>query len=143
MVSQVVIDNSVLMPLIFEDESRTASDELLLVGASTVKLLCPKLCISEFGNGILSGIRRRRLTVEQAEAGLAVMDSFPLNFREGVTLANFRSIGQLAVKRELSFYDAVYLALALDESAVLATLDRRLSAAAQAEGVPLWSWTGK
>ena len=37
----------------------------------------------------------------------------------------------------LSFYDAVYLELAIRHSAPMATLDRTLARAADAEGLPL------
>lgn len=43
----------------------------------------------------------------------------------------------LARVRELSAYDAAYLALAITEGAALATLDRKLAAAARSENVQL------
>ena len=43
----------------------------------------------------------------------------------------------LARSRNLSAYDATYLALALAERLPLATLDRRLAEAARAEGVTI------
>jgi predicted nucleic acid-binding protein len=48
---------------------------------------------------------------------------------DGVTVA------RLAIKHALSAYDAAYLHLALREHAPLATLDKKLAAAAEAEGV--------
>ena len=44
---------------------------------------------------------------------------------------------ELADRHRLSVYDAIYLDLALDVEAELATLDRDLARAAAAEGVPL------
>jgi predicted nucleic acid-binding protein len=41
----------------------------------------------------------------------------------------------LSVKHDLTFYDGLYLELAYRRRAALATMDRRLLAAAQAEGV--------
>lgn len=43
----------------------------------------------------------------------------------------------LARRHRLTFYDALYLALALREGLPLATLDRALAGAAQREGVAL------
>lgn len=42
---------------------------------------------------------------------------------------------KLAIKHRLSVYDATYLDLAIQESAVLVTLDNDLAAAAEREGV--------
>jgi len=44
---------------------------------------------------------------------------------------------ELAAAQELTAYDAAYLALAVDEGAALATLDRKLAAAARRQLVPL------
>jgi len=56
---------------------------------------------------------------------------------EEYDLRNHVRIVSLAIKHKLSAYDAAYLALALQEGAILATNDRRLAQAAFAEGVEL------
>lgn len=43
----------------------------------------------------------------------------------------------LAERHSLTAYDAAYLALALDRQLPLATLDRKLTKAAESEGLPL------
>ena len=43
----------------------------------------------------------------------------------------------LARRHTLTVYDASYLELAMRENVPLATLDKKLAAAAEAEGVPL------
>ena len=48
-----------------------------------------------------------------------------------------RSILTLAERHTLTAYDAAYLALALDRQLPLATLDRKLTEAAEREGLPL------
>jgi predicted nucleic acid-binding protein len=52
-------------------------------------------------------------------------------------LPNDRAVLDLARQRRLTFYDAAYLELAQREGVALATLDRALTRAAQAEGIPL------
>jgi len=47
------------------------------------------------------------------------------------------AIVDLAMKHDLTAYDAAYLDLALRERLPLATLDRKLAAAARAENVPV------
>jgi predicted nucleic acid-binding protein len=48
-----------------------------------------------------------------------------------------RAIFALAQRHLLTFYDAAYLELAMNETLPLATLDTALARAATAEGVPL------
>jgi predicted nucleic acid-binding protein len=50
---------------------------------------------------------------------------------------NDRVVLELAAAEALTAYDAAYLALAVAESAALATLDRKLAAAARRQWVPL------
>ncbi len=143
MVELVVVDNSVLMPLIFSDEHDTGSRRLMRAGADGLKLICPSLCMIEFGNGILNGMRRtpKRLTEESASIAFGELMNLPLHFKDFFGASSLGRIGSRAIQLGLSFYDAVYLELALSENAKLATLDKPLSKAALAAGVPLWSWS--
>lgn len=142
MVEPVVVDNSVLMPLVFADEDAARSRNLMRAGVSQLKLMCPALCMIEFGNAILNGLKRnpRRLTEDAALKAFAEMASLPLHFREPLDPASLVKAGSRAMRLGLSFYDATYLELALKESAVLATFDGPLARAAAAEGVKLWAW---
>lgn len=49
----------------------------------------------------------------------------------------WREVSALASRHRLTTYDATYLELAIRLALPLATLDRRMRAAASAEGVPL------
>jgi len=96
-------------------------------------LLAPGLFLVEIANGLLRG---RRLTgtdttarLERAAAiGVEITDRGLVGLREAVALAE---------QHGLTVYDALYLQLALDTEADLATLDARLRQAAQAEDVAL------
>jgi hypothetical protein len=57
MTTVVVVDNSMLLPLFFGDEDDLTSRELMLRETSLLQLICPALCVMEFGNGILKGLR--------------------------------------------------------------------------------------
>ena len=141
MVGLVVVDNSVLMPLVFNDEDDTYSRRLMLAGTSRVKLLCPALCMIEFGNGVLNGLKRNPKRISETGAALALGElmNLPLHFKDFIGATSLVKIGGRAIQHGLSFYDAVYLELALMENAKLATLDKPLAAAALAAGVQIWS----
>ncbi|MCF6370567.1 PIN domain-containing protein [Rhizobium halophilum] len=53
-----------------------------------------------------------------------------------IALSDDQVILTLAERHSLTAYDAAYLALALERQLPLATLDRKLTKAAQSEGLP-------
>jgi predicted nucleic acid-binding protein len=74
------------------------------------------------------------MTVEDSAQYLELLSSFPIQVDP---VQDEQAVFRLAREYRLSFYDAAYLALAMRERVPLATLDKALSAAAQAAGVPL------
>lgn len=94
-------------------------------------LLAPTHFRSEVANGLLRGTRLAQGEVAGKLSQLR---------RSGVDVADRGWHGlvdsiQLATRHGLTVYDAMYLQLALDIDAPLATLDRALAAAARAEGI--------
>ena len=135
MVRNVVADNSALVPLFLPDESGEYSLSLLGMVMNGAVMKMATLCQIEFGNVIATSVRRRRLTHAEAAFAHKKFSELPMEFVDYVTSATMPAIHDLAVRRDLSFYDALYLALAMDERAILATLDKPLKQAAIAEGV--------
>lgn len=82
-----------------------------------ILVMCERRGRMPAGSALVSMERVRRLPLEDAGAG---GDSLPL---------------LLAGRHGLTAYDASYLALSLNRSLPIATLDRRLAAAATAEAV--------
>jgi predicted nucleic acid-binding protein len=94
-------------------------------------LLAPVHFRSEVANGLLRGT---------ALASAEVPGKLRNMFRSGVDVVDRGWDGlleavELAQRHRLTVYDALYLHLALDLDAPLATLDRPLAAAARAEGI--------
>lgn len=94
-------------------------------------LLAPMHFRSEVANGLLRGTRLASGEVpgklrHLSRSGVDVADRGWHGLLEAVDLAE---------KHHLTVSDAMYLQLALDIEAPLATLDRQLAAAARAEGV--------
>jgi predicted nucleic acid-binding protein len=94
-------------------------------------LLVPAHFRAEVANGLLKGshgVPRRvpdRLRTVMA-GGVDIADRGWLGILQAI---------ELAERHRLTVYDAMYLQLALDIDAPLATLDRALAAAARAEGI--------
>lgn len=138
MVKPIVVDNSALIPLFLPDEDAAYSQALLQQALAGHRLLSATFCLIEFGNVIATSVRRKRLTSAEAAYAHQKAASLPIEFMEVVTPTVMTTIHDLAVRRDLSFYDALYLALAMTEGAALATLDEPLRKAAKAEGVEVW-----
>ena len=85
-------------------------------------------------HGLLVAARRGRLAADRPSERLNALRDLPIRTdpEPDLTLAF-----ALAEKHGLSFYDAVYLELAKRHGAPLATLDKALARAADAEGLPI------
>lgn len=92
----------------------------------------PSLFWFEIRQLLLTAERRNRLEQGGALSGAQKLGMFAIEDAGcGLDVTIFRLAGKYA----LSAHDASYLALALSDKIPLATLDRRLAAAAQAEQV--------
>ena len=131
----IVIDNSALLPLFLSDEDSSYARRVIGQDAAGEQLIAPSLCLLEFGNGILKAVRQKRLSEAEASFAQHKLALLPIEFREFVGASTLPLIHALAQRRSLTFYDATYLTLVISEGAKLATLDRALISAAQAEGV--------
>ena len=131
--SGLVVDASVVMAWLFDDEDEPRADKVLERLAEE-GALAPRLLNLETRNTLLVAERRGRLSAEAVDERMDALQGLPIRTDEEPDL---QSAFDLARAYDLSFYDALYLELAKREGAELATLDRVLSQAAIAEGVPL------
>ncbi len=128
----VIVDASVSIALIAE-ERPDVEPQWSRWSHEGRMLLAPAIHWSEVGNILL---KRKRLTPERASLLMGSLQ------RAGIEIADRGLPGvcfavELASKHGLSVYDATYLWLAIEIDGELATLDRDLARAAQAEGVAL------
>jgi predicted nucleic acid-binding protein len=107
--------------------------------ADEATAVVPSLWLLEVTNILLVGERRGRNTVEQSKEFWETLQALPIEIEEYSLEQCSSSIFDLARTHNLSAYDASYLDLAQRRSLPLATLDKRLMAAAKACGVPLWT----
>ena len=89
-------------------------------------------------NGLLMAERRGKLTAAEVDHGLSRLEAVIAAAIEVDTLGapTIREAFALARGHQLTAYDAVYLELARREGLPLATLDKRLRAAAAKAGIP-------
>lgn len=129
--SDIIVDASATAAWMFDDENSPYADTVF-DRVKTSGALVPRFWHIEMRNVLLSGERRNRIATRQADQHLANLLALPLRTDDGLDLA---AAFILSRAYGLSFYDAIYLELARRRNAMLATLDGRLTRAANAEGL--------
>jgi predicted nucleic acid-binding protein len=128
-----VLDASVSACWALDDEEHTIAD-VALDRSDVEEIVVPSLWWFEIRNILIVAERRKRLTVATTDAFLRSIRRLKLSIDRA---PEEKDVILLARRHGLTVYDSGYLELALREGLALATLDKRLAAAAEAEGVRL------
>jgi predicted nucleic acid-binding protein len=132
----IVIDTSAAAPWFLPDEANEQSDYFYKQVVSSQGLYhAPALWIWETGNILMSALRRKRVSPEQLQAGLAQLQACPISFAPIPSARKQSQILRLAQTHDLSYYDASYLELVLSLNGQLASADSKLVHAAKSCGV--------
>ena len=128
-----VIDASVTLCWAFEDEHEVVA-EGALDRLNTDDAFVPSLWWYEIRNVLIVNERRGRKTETKSSEFLSFLAGIPIEIDRSPVGADLLT---LARRHRLTVFDAAYLELARRRREPLATLDRKLAAAAAAESVPL------
>jgi predicted nucleic acid-binding protein len=131
----LVIDSSVAAAWCFPDERTDYTNAVLRAIAAPLDAMAPRLWAYEVRNSVLMGIRRKRVTHEDAAEFLESINALPIRLADPVS---YDSVFNLADRHSLTVYDAAYLELAIREGLPLASLDNALCGAARVSGVALF-----
>jgi len=132
-----VLDTSVTMAWLFEDES-TKQSETLLDRLSDEAALVPYLWMYEVANVLVIAERRQRITEAQARRFTSLLRNLPIEIAEDSTYELWDGAMNLARIYGLSAYDSAYLDLAMKQGLPLATQDKALKKAASQAGVEVY-----
>lgn len=124
-----VLDCSITIAWIFEDEA-TAETDALLDRLKDSEALVPALWRLELGNVLVRAERHKRIAATQIAAGLALLDRLPIVTDTETETRAFHEILALARTERLTTHDAAYLELAMRRGVELATRDQELIRAA-------------
>ena len=105
---------------------------------SEVGALVPELWYLEVSNVLLGAERNSEVTVGQVEIFTSQLENLPITVDSSTQKQSFSQIMDLARSYNLSSYDAAYLELAIRESLMLASLDRKLVKAAEKAGANIY-----
>lgn len=125
----MVIDASIAASWLLPDELQCTS----LADLGSSELHAPMLFWAETRNILVVSERRKRLSVDMLSEALSILDAIAVNLDEA---PDGSRVVQLARSHQLTVCDALYVELALRLQTPIWTLDRKLAAAAQREGVP-------
>lgn len=126
-----VVDASIAGAWLLPDEENSAADQAMTRMADE-DAVAPDLLRHEIRSILLSAEKRGRISADFVHSALARFRGLPVQFAGP---GDDTEVVRLSRKHRLSAYDAAYLALAVLERLPLATLDRRLTDAAEKEGV--------
>jgi predicted nucleic acid-binding protein len=128
----LILDNSVVCGWLLANQATPYSD------AIATRLLddraaAPALLRLEYTNVLRTACKRGRINVQQAQDALAELAAIPIDI--DVDPPNAGQVLALALRYDLSSYDAAYLDLALRRQWPIATQDEALAEAARIAGV--------
>jgi predicted nucleic acid-binding protein len=130
-----VVDASAVLAVVLDEEPQ---DYALAVGRYMSRRNCvtPPLFWFEFGNSMLTAVKKGRISAEQADDAISKVRRQPITTDESHL---FRDVYCLAQEHGLTFDDAAYLELTLRRKLWIATLDQPLQRAVIACGGELFT----
>ena len=132
----LVLDASVALAWLLADEGgEFAAGVLARVARHGAAV--PAIWSLEVANVLLLSERNGRLSPEDGTRSITLLRELPIRLLTASLDVDFGQLRTLCQKHGLTTYDAAYLEAAVRTSLPLATLDRKLAAAAKAEGVRL------
>ena len=130
-----VLDNSVVAGW-YLPEQRSDYCQAIAKRLERDRAMVPPLWQLELANVLRTACTRGKLDLVQARQILDTMAQLPIDVDAGPAPGQ-RQLFELAMRHQLSTYDAAYLELALRHGVPIATQDAELKRAAAAAGVDL------
>lgn len=127
-----VLDNSVVCGWLLENQ---ASDYADAVGErlQVDRAIAPALLHLEYTNVLRTACKRGKLIAQHAQEAIRQLQDLPIDTDRDV--ADPALLLSLALRHDLTAYDAAYLELALRRQLPIATIDADLADAARVAGV--------
>jgi predicted nucleic acid-binding protein len=125
----IVIDTSALLAVILGEPER---DRIIELTASHT-LIGPGSIPWEVGNAFSAMLKQDRLTIDDAQKGLAIFEQVPIQFGK----PDFAHSLAIANQAKIYAYDAYVLDCAIRHKAPILTLDKKLIRTAKALNTPI------
>jgi predicted nucleic acid-binding protein len=132
----IVLDASLTIDWLFEQQITSPSSsvygELL---RSTV--IVPSHWSLEISNTLQPDLRDNKISIADFQLIMERLDGLAIRIQPPIDLDEIGPVSQFAVTHGLTSYDAVYVQLAIQHEATLATLDKAMRRAATRLNIPL------
>lgn len=128
--SVIILDSCVVAKLLLVEADSHKAQELLLhasAGSHALKVL--DLAFAEVGNAIWKRLRQRMITQQEAEALITSLRTLPVDVEPAAQY--IEAAFDIARRYDRSVYDALFVALAHDRTAMGITSDEPLFRAVQ------------
>jgi len=132
---EFVLDASVTVAWLFQDETASSTDALLDELNQDGRAVVAMHWALEVSNTLLMAERRRRSSAAESAHFLGILGAIPIETDQETASNAGTTTLALARSHDLTLYDSAYLELAMRRNLPLATLDKDLRAAARKTGV--------
>lgn len=129
-----VVDASITLNWLLDDQQTTASDQLLDMVASNGAIV-PSLWRLEIANALQAAVRRNRIDLTFRDAAIQRLQRLPIEVDPETDTQAWTATLHLSDRHGITVYDAAYLELALRRGVPLATRDQDLANAAVDSGI--------
>jgi predicted nucleic acid-binding protein len=130
----LVLDCSTIVAWVLDEEAGEQAAAVIDRLADSVAIV-PDIWPREVANALVRAERQGRLAPEQTGLVVEQIEKLPVALDETDVPVALHDVLDIARQAGLTAYDSAYLELAIRLGLPLATLDRRLAAAARARGV--------
>jgi len=130
-----VVDASIVAAWCLDERPLGPSEQLLKALAAGGRAVAPSLWLFEVANVLKTAFRQKRLTEAEVSTLRRLVGGLRVEIAHEPPARILDTVLSLAIRYDLTAYDAAYVELSLREGLPLATLDKDLIAAATAAGV--------
>jgi predicted nucleic acid-binding protein len=132
---ELVLDASVVVALLVRDSPMDIPNAVLDAIDDGAIVTVPPHFQLEVANFLVQAQRSGKLSAAGAQQALRYLQHLPITVDSSMHGQIFTDVIAIAQRNGITSYDAAYIHLARTRGATLASLDKQLLAAAQAEGV--------
>jgi predicted nucleic acid-binding protein len=129
-----VVDASATVAMLLDEKEHLTNNRTFDVLTENA-LIAPGHWPAEVGSALLMNVRRGRLSVERLHAIVERLAVFRVAVQHPPQVAEIESRVLRALKDGLTYYDALYVELAIENAAPLFSLDEQMRRAAAQRGV--------
>jgi predicted nucleic acid-binding protein len=129
-----VVDASATVAMLLEETEQVVSHDSFDI-LTEKELIVPSHWPAEVGNALLVNVRRGRLSPDRLSAIVERLNIFRFQVQQPPQPDEIVDRLQGALTNGLTYYDALYVQLAVEQRATLFSLDRQMRRVAKAIGI--------